>query len=151
MLNPHRPASCTLLFCWFQFALFACFCRYYLSHCHFTSLHSTLLIWNWTVPNISRVMSFSLRTDSTENSLHCWDLFTKRLHSNSRGMDLQKTSHVIPCQQLHWWAGCCLATSNKYSFTETQFYCCVRVSRFLWLNSSWWSKYATIFLCLYKS
>jgi hypothetical protein len=30
MLNPHRPTSCTLLYSCFQFALFACFRRYYL-------------------------------------------------------------------------------------------------------------------------
>jgi hypothetical protein len=73
-LNPHRPTSCALLYAWFQFALFACFCCCYLCHCqckfyhfwtvtveletlsltnhhytslYFTLLHSTLLIWNW--------------------------------------------------------------------------------------------------------
>jgi hypothetical protein len=73
-------------------------------------------------------LSYSLRTDPHRKHRfpHCWGPFTERSHSNGRGVDLQKTSHVIRSQRLHWWAGCCLATSGKHSFTETRFYCCVR-------------------------
>jgi hypothetical protein len=68
-------------------------------------------------PSISRVALNSLLTNPTKN---CWSPLTERLHSNGRGADLQKTSHVIPGQRLHWCAGCYLATSNKHSFIETQ-------------------------------
>jgi hypothetical protein len=71
-------------------------------------------------PELSRDALYSLARTPQKQSVYCWGPLTERLHSNDRCADLQKTSHVIPSQRLHWCTDSYLATSNKHSFTKTQ-------------------------------
>jgi hypothetical protein len=95
---------------------------------------------------IIRVSLYKLRTDLQRKHRfpRCWCPFTERSHSNGRATDLKKASHVIHIQLLHWWAGCCLATSKfghnsiVERFNVFRGFCCSTVLA--------WSKYVTLYL-----
>jgi hypothetical protein len=66
ILNPHRPTSCGLLYSWFQFTPFACFCRYYHS-LSWTSLSLSLLL------SLSESQSQSYVTTDGQSASLSWN------------------------------------------------------------------------------
>jgi hypothetical protein len=84
-LKHRRPTSCILLYSWFQFALFACFCRYYLSR-------------NYPQLNPLTPSSNSLWTYGSQLSLYSRS--TDRIGNVLMTQTAQKTCHVISRQSV---------------------------------------------------
>jgi hypothetical protein len=109
-----------------------------------TASSGTLLVWNWTIPNITKVALYSLHTDHAQNTrFYCFTWIIETW-----------TSHETPSQ--YWWSvmSCtcvevCLPSRNLETDCIILLFHCWYV---LLLRNGWfcgstflaWGKYATL-------